>query len=128
MVIFVPLSLCGRFCLLPVTHLLPKSRSAKKWFKKCTFWYIFAQNARIFDKKDAKKCKKTLIFTLIFHSKTNKSYNTTLFNSANHPIFQNFPQKLLFLNFFLKLCSVDKVNPAEQNQNTADFFEDKCAF
>jgi hypothetical protein len=39
-------------------HLLPKSRSAKKWFKKCPFWYIFAQNARIFDKKVQKSAKK----------------------------------------------------------------------
>jgi hypothetical protein len=47
---------------------------------------------------------------------------------TSHPIFQNFPQKPLFLNFFLKLCSVDEVNPAQQDQDAADFFEDKCAF
>jgi len=57
-VIFVPSSLCGQFCLLPVTHLLPKSRSAKKWFKKCAFWYIFAQNTFISDKKMQKSAKK----------------------------------------------------------------------
>jgi len=43
-----------------------------------------------------KKCKKMLIFTLIFRLKTNKSYKTTLFTIANHPNFQNFPQKALF--------------------------------
>jgi len=40
------------------SSLLPKSRSAKKWFKNGTFWYIFAQNARIFDKKVQKSAKK----------------------------------------------------------------------
>jgi len=40
-----------------------------------------------------KKHQKVLIFTLIFELKTNKSYKTTYFTIANHPIFQIFPQK-----------------------------------
>jgi len=46
-----------------------------------------------FCKKNAKKRKKTLIFTPIFSLKTNKSYKITLFTITSHPIFQNFPQK-----------------------------------
>jgi hypothetical protein len=40
------------------THLLPKSRSAKKVFKNGQFLAIFAQNTFIF----GKKCKKMQIF------------------------------------------------------------------
>jgi len=43
--------------------------------------------------KNAKKCKFLLIFTPIFRLKTSKSYKITFFTTANHPIFQNFPQK-----------------------------------
>jgi hypothetical protein len=86
--------------VLRSSSLLPKSRSAKKWFKNCSFLLIFAQNAFIFAKKNAKKCKKTLIFTLIFRLKTNKSYKITSFAATNHPIFQNFPQKPLFPPIF----------------------------
>jgi len=78
------------------THLLPKSRSAKKVFKTCSKPVHFLQ-------KDAKTCqfltkkrKKTLIFALIFSPKINKSYKTTIFATANHSIFQNFPQKPSF--------------------------------
>jgi len=53
-----------------------------------------------FCKKNAKKCKKPLIFTPIFSPKTNKSYKTTLFTTANHPIFQKNRKKPLFPNFF----------------------------
>jgi len=42
-----------------------------------------------------------LIFTPIFSPKTNKSYKITLFGIANHPIFQNFPQKPLNFDFFI---------------------------
>jgi len=49
-----------------------------------------------FCKKNTKKRKKTLIFTPIFSQKTNKSYKIAVFTTANHPIFQNFPQKPLF--------------------------------
>ena len=73
-------------------HLPPKSRSAKKWFKKCSFLSIFVQ----FLLKNAKKCKFLLIFTPIFEPKTNKSYKNTLFTTANHPIFQKTLQKPLF--------------------------------
>ena len=46
-----------------------------------------------------KKCKKMLIFTLIFSLKTNKSYKITLFTTTNRPNFQNFRQKPYFLDF-----------------------------
>jgi len=41
-----------------IRQVLPKSRNAKKWSKTGTFWYIFAQKARIFDKKVQKSAKK----------------------------------------------------------------------
>ena len=49
----------------------------------------------------SKKCKKVLIFTLIFTLKTNMSYKVTIFATANHPIFKISLKNLLFLNFFL---------------------------
>jgi len=65
-----------------------------------------------FCKKNAKKRKKTLIFTPIFSPKTHKSYKITLFTTTNHPIFQNFPKNPLFFDFFypfsfclMHLCS-----------------------
>jgi len=42
-----------------------------------------------------KKHQKTLIFTLIFSPKTNKSYKITLITIANHPIFQKIIKKPL---------------------------------
>jgi len=47
----------------------------------------------------AKKCKFLLIFTPIFTPKTEWSYKITLFTIANHPNFQNFPQKPLNFDF-----------------------------
>jgi len=61
----------------------------------------FLLKTHSFLQKNAKKCKFLLIFTPIFSLKTNKSYKITIFTIANHPIFQNFPQNPLFLNFFL---------------------------
>jgi len=46
-----------------------------------------------------------LIFTLIFHSKTNKSYKITLFTTTNYPAFQKNRQKSLFPDFFSFFCS-----------------------
>jgi len=61
----------------------------------------FLLKTRSFLQKKRKKVQKMLIFTPIFTLKTNMSYKITVFTTANHPIFQNFPQKPLFSDFFL---------------------------
>jgi len=38
----------------------------------------------------SKKCKKVLIFTLIFTLKTNMSYKITSLSITNRPIFKSF--------------------------------------
>jgi len=82
---------------------LPISSQSQEVQKKCSKTVNFLQfllKTRSFLAKNANKCKFLLIFTLIFSPKTNKSYKITLFTTANHPIFQNFPQKP---NFFKNL-------------------------
>ena len=83
------------------TYLLPKSRSAKKVLKTCSKPVHFLQKDAKRRSFLTKKCKKTLIFTLIFELKTNKSYKITYFTIANHPIFQNFSQKHSISWFFI---------------------------
>jgi len=78
----------------------PKVKKCKKMVQKVYILVHFCSKHVHFCKKNAKKRKKTLIFTLIFEPKTNKSYKITLFTTANHPIFQNFPQKPLFSPYF----------------------------
>jgi len=71
--------------------------------KKCSKTVDFLQfllKTRSFLQKNAKKCKFLLIFTLIFTPKTEWSYKITLFTIANHPNFQNFPQKPLISQLF----------------------------
>jgi hypothetical protein len=86
-------------------------------FKNGSFWLIFVQFLSISYHFLSKKCKKTLIFTPIFSSKTDKSYKFILFTTTNHPIFQKNLQKpyfslfsdffyLLFLHLFCLLSSV----------------------
>jgi len=77
------------------TQLLISSQSQEVQ-KKCSKTVNFLQfllKTHSFLQKNAKKCKFLLIFTLIFTLKTIKSYKTALFTIANHPNFQNFPQK-----------------------------------
>jgi hypothetical protein len=87
----------------PSSFALRSSSQSQEVQKKCS---KNAQNLFIFVnfckkmQKNAKKCKFLLIFTPIFRLKTNKSYKITFFTIANHPIFQNFPQKP---NFFKNL-------------------------
>jgi hypothetical protein len=69
-------------------------------FKTGSFWLIFVQFPSIFYHFLSKRCKKVLIFTLIFTLKTKKSYNIPLLAIASRPIFQNFPQKPLISQLF----------------------------
>jgi len=57
--------------------------------KTCSFLAKRCKKTFIFDKKT----QKTPIFTLIFHSKTHKSYKITLSTTTSHPIFQKNRQK-----------------------------------
>jgi hypothetical protein len=77
-----------------------QSQEVQKKCSKTVNFLQFLLKTRSFLAKNANKCKFLLIFTLIFSPKTNKSYKITLFTTANHPIFQNFPQKP---NFFKNL-------------------------
>jgi hypothetical protein len=51
----------------------------------------------------SKKCKKVLIFTIIFTLKTNMSYNIKAINIANHPIFKISRKNPPIFNFFIFL-------------------------
>jgi len=70
-----------------------QSQEVQKKCSKTVNFLQFLLKTRSFLQKNAKKCKFLLIFTLIFSSKTNKSYKITLFATANHPNFKNFSQK-----------------------------------
>jgi len=77
----------------------PKVKKCKKSVQKRLISCNFCSKPVHFCKKNAKKCKKTLIFTLIFRPKTNKSYKSPPLAIAIHPNFQNFRQKPYFLDF-----------------------------
>jgi hypothetical protein len=93
----IPYGRISDFLWLPI---YPKSQEVQKKCSKTVNFLQFLLKTRSFLQKNAKKRKFLLIFTLIFSPKTNKSYKITLFTTANHPIFQNFPQKP---NFFKNL-------------------------
>jgi hypothetical protein len=70
-----------------------QSQEVQKKCSKTVDFLQFLLKTHSFLQKNAKKCKFLLIFTPIFSLKTNKSYKIALFAIANHPNFQNFPQK-----------------------------------
>jgi len=83
-----------------LVSIIPKVKKCKKMVQKVCILVHFCSKHVHFCKKNAKKRKKTLIFTLIFSPKTHKSYKIILFTTASHPKFQNFPQKPLFPPIF----------------------------
>jgi len=68
---------------------------------------------RSFLQKKCKKVQKTPIFTPIFTLKTNMSYKITVFTTANHPNFQNFPQNPIFSPYFLTFFLFFFLSPAK---------------
>jgi len=86
------------------THLFPKSRSAKKWFKKCTFWYIFAQNTFIFAKKMQKSAKKRSFLPSFLAQKRISPIKSPFLLPLTTPFFKislKNPYFLDFLSFFV---------------------------
>ena len=105
-VLRLPLSFVLRSSLLP-----PKSRSAKKWFKNGTFWYIFAQNTRIFDKK-VQKSAKTRSFLPSFLAQNQISpIKSPFLPPPTAPFFKISLKNPIFLKNYLKKI----MKPIESN-------------
>ena len=92
-----------------IHHSLTRSSTpkvvVKNQLKTGSFWLIFVQFLSIFYHFLSKKYKKTLIFTLIFMLKTNKSYKIILYAVASRPIFKISPKITYFLFFLLFFTS-----------------------
>jgi len=82
-----------------IRQVLPKSRSAKKWFKNGTFWYIFAQKARIFDKKVQKSAKKCSFLPSFLAQKQMSPIKSPLLPPPSTPFFEISVKNPCFLDF-----------------------------
>jgi len=100
------LSFVLRSSLLP-----PKSRSAKKWFKNGTFWYIFAQNTRIFDKKVQKSAKKHSFLPPFLAQKQISPIKSPFLPPPTAPFFKISLKNPIFLKNYLKKI----MKPIESN-------------
>jgi len=92
--------------VLRSSSLLPKSRSAKKWSKKCTFWYIFAQNTFIFAKKTQKSAKKHSFLPSFLAQKQICPIKSLLSLLPATPIFKISLKISYFPTFFSFFCSL----------------------